>query len=308
MAITASRTMSDFAGFITPAQAGEIFADARRQSALMRLVPEMPLGANGVAITTTTSKPSAAWVGEAGQKAASQGGKSLSTIMPKKLAAICVNSKEVVRANPGGYITGLYGDLAEAFAVAFDYAGFFNLGGDGTGTGPFTDAINDTTKTVEFGTAANAYLDVIAALDLLVKDGRKLTGFAFGDVAEPVLLSAVDANKRPLFVPDIANTNLDPATTAAALLRRGSIIGRPCYVGDGISEGATLGFTGNWTKARWGVVGGISYSVSTEATVTINGTLVSLFENNLVAILAEAEYGFVMSDPDEFVAFTDAIS
>jgi hypothetical protein len=48
--------------------------------------------------------------------------------------------------------------------------------------------------------------------------------------------------------------------------------------------------------------------VSTEAAVTINGSLVSLFERNLVAILAEAEYGFVVNDVEAFVAYEDAVS
>ena len=52
-------------------------------------------------------------------------------------------------------------------------------------------------------------------------------------------------------------------------------------------------------------MGGISYRVSTEATVTINGTLTSLFENNLVAIRAEAEYGWLLQDKDAFVQYTD---
>ena len=37
---------------------------------------------------------------------------------------------------------------------------------------------------------------------------------------------------------------------------------------------------------------------STEATVTINGSLTSLWEKNLLAIRAEAEYGFVVNDVD----------
>jgi hypothetical protein len=44
--------------------------------------------------------------------------------------------------------------------------------------------------------------------------------------------------------------------------------------------------------------------VSTEATVTLGGNLVSLYENNLVAILAEAEYGFLCNDPQAFVRYT----
>jgi hypothetical protein len=51
----------------------------------------------------------------------------------------------------------------------------------------------------------------------------------------------------------------------------------------------------------WGSVGGINYSVSTETAVTINGALVSLWENNLVAVRAEAEYGFLVNDTASFV-------
>jgi HK97 family phage major capsid protein len=65
-------------------------------------------------------------------------------------------SAEVVRANPGNYATSLRTYLAEAFAVAFDYAVFYDLGGDGTGTSPFTDPINSTTKAVALGTTTQA--------------------------------------------------------------------------------------------------------------------------------------------------------
>jgi len=57
----------------------------------------------------------------------------------------------------------------------------------------------------------------------------------------------------------------------------------------------------------WGAVGGISYDVSTQATVTINGALTSLWENNLVAIRAEAEFGLLINDTEAFVKYTDAV-
>lgn len=41
--------------------------------------------------------------------------------------------------------------------------------------------------------------------------------------------------------------------------------------------------------------------------MTINGKLTSLWENNLVALLAEAEYGFVMQDQAHFGKLTDAV-
>ena len=39
--------------------------------------------------------------------------------------------------------------------------------------------------------------------------------------------------------------------------------------------------------------------------MTINGSLVSLFEHNLVAVLAEAEYGFLVNDTAAFVELTN---
>ena len=45
--------------------------------------------------------------------------------------------------------------------------------------------------------------------------------------------------------------------------------------------------------------------MSTEASVTINGSLTSLWEKNLVAIRAEAEYGFVVNDVDAFTKLTN---
>lgn len=38
--------------------------------------------------------------------------------------------------------------------------------------------------------------------------------------------------------------------------------------------------------------------------MTINGELVSLFENNLVAIRAEAEFGWAIADAANFVKYT----
>src|SRR5690606_15486150 len=147
MAQTAATTTSEFAGFIKPTEAGEIFAEARRNSVVQQLARKIPIGANGVEIAYTTSKPTAGWVAEAGQKPTTSGGKGLRTITPKKIAAISVVSAETVRANPGGYINDLKLDIAEAFALAFDAAALH-----GTST-PFRNYVAQTTKAVELGTA-----------------------------------------------------------------------------------------------------------------------------------------------------------
>lgn len=296
MAQTAATKTSEFAGFLKPAEAEAYFTQAARQSVVQSLVRRVPLGINGQDIPVVTSKPTASWVAEAGQKPTTSGALGLKSISPKKIAAITVVSAEVVRANPGNYVSMFRDQIAEAFAIAFDAA---TLHGTSTpfGAGNFVGA---TTKAVELGTATAAnggtYADLNGALKLLVDDKKKLTGWAFDDMAEPLLNAAVDLNGRPLFV---------DAVYEESALSGGRLLRRPAFYNEGVANATTIGFAGDWSQAVWGAVGGITYDVSTEATVTINGELTSLWEHNLVAIRAEAEYGWLVNDTASFVKLTE---
>lgn len=317
MAITAATVQGDFAGFLTREQAQPIFERAARISVAQRLAQEVPLGGRGVTVPVVTGKLTAGWVTEGGEKPKSKGTLALKNMDPKKLSVIAVVSAEVVRANPGNYMNVIRNQVAEAFAIGFDRAAFHDQGPDGTaGAGPFSTYIDQTTKAVELGTASQAtggvYKDFVNGLSLLVADGKRLTGFALDNVVEPVILGAVDLNGRPIFV----DSPLDQTTqamfdaTAIQPAQPGRLIGRPSWMNEGVATPdltSVVGYGGDFRQAAWGVVGGISYSVSTEATVTINGTLVSLWENNLVAVMAEAEYGWLVNDTAAFVKFTNTL-
>lgn len=298
MAITAAKKLADFNGFIKPELAGPIFDEAAKGSAAMSLIRKVPLGASGQAFPIVTSKPTANWTAEGAQKHTTEAGLGLVKMEPKKLTAIAVASQEVIRANPGGYSETLAGLLADAFARAFDLAVFHNKGGDGNGTSPFETTLAATTKSVTLGaaTGANTYDDLVKAMSLNLQGTPKkqVTGFAFDTGFEIDLLSAKDTAGRPLFA-EAAYTGAVPA------LRSGSVLGRTTYMHENVGLDKTVGFAGDWTKAAWGTVGGITMDISTEATVTIGGQLVSLYENNLVAVRAEAEYGFALADKDAFV-------
>lgn len=298
MAITAATTTSDFSGFLSREQSAAIFERAARSSVVQSLVPQTQLGINGQSIPVVTGRLTAGWVSEGGKKPASKGALGLKTMDPKKLATIAVVSAEVVRANPGNYMDLIRNQVGDAFATAFDAAALY-------GNGPFGTHIGQTTKSVELGTTEKAeggiFGDINAGLGLLVNDGKRLSGFALDDRFEPKLNGATDTSGRPIFIDS-------PTVDNAGPIRQGRLLGRQSFIGEGVYDGAssTLGFGGDWSQAAWGAVGGISYKVSTEATVTIDGQLVSLFEHNLVAVLAEAEYGFLVNDTDAFVKYTDA--
>jgi HK97 family phage major capsid protein len=301
MAQANATATGDFSGFLNPTMAQNYFQAARKRSSVMQLARQIPLGINGVEIPYSTSKATASWVSEGGLKPTTESGLALQTITPHKIAAISVVSAEVVRANPGNYMNILRDDIAEAFAVAFDRAVFHGV------STPFDSYLAQTTRSVEIGTAAasagSVYADIVSGLQDLVNDGKKLTGFAFDARIEPLFLGAVDTAGHPLWI------DAPPVTDTVAQVRGGRLIGREAFIGDNITDGgpgAIVGFGGDWNQCVWGAVGGISYKVSTEAAVTIGGTLTSLFEHNLVAILAEAEYGFLCNDTSSFVKYLNA--
>ena len=289
MAQTAATTTSAFGGFIKPAQAQNYFEKARYASSVMQLARQVPLGASGQEIIVPTGKATAGWVSEGGKKPTTETSIGVKGFTPHKIAAISVVSAEVVRANPGNYMTLLQDEIAQSFAEAFDAAALH-------GDGPFEASVSDTTKSVSL--APSAYDGVVDALDVLAKDGKKLNGFAFDRVVEATFLGEKDGVDRPLFVDT-------PLENTASVVTPGRIIGRSAYLGDGILRDDTVGFAGDWSQLVWGTVGGIKFDVSTQATVTLNNQLVSLFENNLVAIRAEAEYGLLINDVEAFTAITN---
>ena len=310
MAQADNTSLADFSGFINPVQAQAYFAEARKRSVVQQLVRQIPLGASGAEIPYSTSKATASWVAEGGKKPTTESGISLATITPKKIAAISVVSAEVVRANPGNYMDILRDDIAEAFALAFDAAALH-----GTNTPFGANSYLDATSrdAVEIGTTAAAsggvYGDVVAGLKELVDNGKRLTGFAWDMSAEPVFAAATDTTGRPLFT---AHDN--PTLDAPGPVTPGRTLGRPAFMGDGIATdvvagtpntGGVIGYGGDWSKAVWGVVGGITYDVSTETSVALGTKLTSLWEHNLVAIRAEAEYVWLLQDKDAFVQYTD---
>jgi len=299
MAITAATKTSDFSGFLNREQSQAIFTAAYQSSIVQQLSPQIPLGINGQSIPVVTGTVTAGWVAEGAQKPASQGTMTLKTMDPKKLAAIVVVSAEVVRANPGGYMDVLRPQVAQAFATAFDAAALHGT------SSPFSTNLDTGSSTQEFTGTTPAftavYDDLNAGLSTLINAGKNPNGWAFDKRMEPVFNGAKDTAGRPLF--------LDATyTQKAGLIREGSLLGYRAFTGAGVYAATPkiYGYLGDWTQTAWGTVGGISYDVSTETSVTINGALVSLWENNLVAIRAEAEYGWLVNDAASFVKFTNA--
>lgn len=273
-----------------------IFEDVARTSIVQQLARRIPLPSSGVAIPITTGKPTAGWVAEGDRKPVSDGTVGTKLMDPKKLATIIVFSEEYLRNDLVGLFTVIRDQIREAFADAFDAAA---IRGEST---PFTSYLTETTKSVEIGTGTDLYADFIDGLTQLVTDRKRLTGFAIDPMLEPTILDTRDGNERPIWI--------DPSSGQGGQL--GRLLGRPAGYGEGVggTGASTLrAVGGDWSKCSYGVGREISYTVSREASIEMtpgdSSTLVHLWQDNLVGLRAEAEYGFVVGDIDAFVEYTD---
>lgn len=306
MALYAATGDTMFDGYLEPEQAQDYFAEVEKTSIVQRIARKIPLGPTGVHIPHWTGDVTANWVGEGGQKPVTKGDMTRQTVTPHKIATIFAASSEVVRANPANYLNTMRTKVAEAIALAFDAA---VLNGTNTPFGAYVAQTTKATSLVDPGGAGvasdgNAYKAINNGLQLLVDDGRKWNGTLFDNVAEPILNGAVDANERPLFL-DIA-----PPTDINVPFREGRILGRPTFLSDHVSASSTLGYMGDWSQIVWGQIGGLSFDVSDQATLDLSvaqdgSEMVSLWQNNLVAVRVEAEFGVLVNTPEAFVKLTN---
>jgi HK97 family phage major capsid protein len=291
----AKLTDSMFSGFLEPTLAQDYFAEVEKTSIVQQIARKIPLGPSGVRIPHWDGDVTARWVGETEQKPVTKGGLSKQDVVPFKIASIFAASSEVVRANPANYLNTMRSKIAEAIALAFDAAVLHGI------DSPFGADLADTTK--EVALAPNAYLALNEGLGLLLADGKKWTGTLLDNKAEPILNGSIDNAGRPLFIEATYDQSSGP-------FRSGRVMGRPTFVSDHVANANILGFQGDWQQVIWGQIGGISYDVSDQATLDLstNGDgsgIVSLWQQNMIAIRVEAEFGVLVNDPEAFVKLVD---
>jgi len=293
-----------FEGYLDPVLAQDYFAEIEKSSVVQQLARRIPLGPTGVRIPHWTGDVRARWVGEGEQKPVTKGDMTKQDIVPHKIATIFAASSEVVRANPANYLNTMRVKVAEAIALAFDSAVLHGI------DSPFGKSIADTSKEIQLGASGSTAFDQLnEGLGLLVADNKKWNGTLFDDIAEPILNAAKDKVDRPLFIESTYTEINSP-------FRSGRVLGRPTFLSDHVTDPTkpntdtgVLGFQGDWTQVVWGQIGGLSYDVSDQATLdlSVNGDgsgLVSLWQNNLVAVRVEAEFGVLVNDPEAFVKLT----
>lgn len=270
----------------------EIIQKTQEGSIVMQLARQIALPGRGLQIPVITGDPEPAWVSETGVKPVSNPTLDKKIMQAHKLAVIVPFSDEF-RRDAAALYDALIARLPGVLAKKFDNTVFF---GPTSGTLANFDNLASVTAIALDATGKTAYDGLVEADVAISTQGGTVTGYAFSPQGRGVLLAAQDADKRPLFI---------NSASEGAVNR---ILGAPVYFSAAAYKAGTpntVGFAGDWTKAMYGVVEGVKIDYSADATLTSGNTTINLFQQNMFAVRAEIEVGFV-AETDYFAALTNA--
>lgn len=268
----------------------EIIAKTLEQSAVMRLARKINLPGRGVKIPVITGEPTAGWVGETGMKPVSNASLSAKVMEAYKIAVIETFSKEFTRDARRLYDT-LVDRLPAALGKCFDgtVIGAVEKPGEN-----FDNFAACTAQSLIATSSATTYDGLVAADTDVAVHGGVINGYAISPQARGILLSAKDTTGRPIFVNTVAEGAIPLILGARTYMTKGLY-----KAGTAGTSGtpAVVGVAGDWTQAMYGTVEGVQISLNDKGVVTLNaGTTsavtINLWQQNMVAILAEIEVGF----------------
>ena len=273
----------------------EILQKTIGSSVVMRLARQIALPGRGTQIPVITGDPAASWVSETGAKPVSNPSLSKKIMQAHKLAVIVPFSNEF-RRDASALYDALIARLPGALAKEFDKTVFF-----GPASGSLANFDNFSAVTAQ-SLSSSVYGGLVAADGDISEAGGVMNGIVLSPQGKSVLLGALDGEYRPLF-----NTVAEGGITR--------VLGADTYVTSAAYKAGTagtggnpdiLGFAGDWSKALYGTVEGVTIDYSSDATLTLSdSSTVNLFQNNMFAVRAEIEVGFV-AETDYFDALTRA--
>lgn len=265
----------------------EIIQKTQEASVIMRLARQIPLPGRGVQIPVIAGDPTASWVSETGAKPVSNPTLDKKIMQAHKLAVIMPFSNEF-RRDAASLYDALIRRLPNALGKTYDATVFF---GPASGTLANFDNFSAVTAV---STASSVYGALVTADANIGAQGGILDGFVFSPQGKSVLLGALDGDNRPLFVNSAAEGAIPYVLGARTYISAAAYKAGSAASGSSAAVPDVIGFAGDWTKAMWGTVEGVRIDFSSDATLTDgSGNTINLFQQNMFAVRAEIEVGFV---------------
>lgn len=263
------------------------------QSAVTQLAKYEPMTKPKKKFTYLATGPGAYWVGESEKIQTSKATWLTAEMVTKKLGVIIPVSKEFLRYTVQDFFTQIRPAISEAFAIKFDQAALFGVDSPfGTGVSVYERATT-ANNVLAIESLGNLYDELNGLLALVEDNDKDVNGFTTTKRFRQRLRGAKDQNGLPIF---------NDATAGATSQALGLPIG---YV-DSKSWDYTkaLLMAADWDMARYGILQGMEYKVSEEATLTTiqdeNGDSINLFERDMFALRVTQQVGFMTLNDKSF--------
>lgn len=260
-----------------------ILKDVMENSKMMQLAKFEPMDSKEKKFEYFAKGPGAYWVGE-GEKIQTSKPQWLNvTMVAKKIGVIIPVSREYLTYKLSNFFTVMQPKIAEAFYKKIDEATILGI------DNPFPQSIEESI--VKAGTIVNGaltYDNILELEDLLSENDYDLNAFISTKKNRKELREAAKKiGDNTQFIYDRSSNTID---------------GFPVVDLKSVEKG-TL-FTGDFDYLRYGIPFNISYKISEDAQLSTltneDGTPVNLFEQELVALRATMDIGFMVIKDDAF--------
>lgn len=306
MAVDISRESDGVWDLLPPEVSKEVWSGIQEESVIQRACTQTPLAGTGKTVPVITSDPVPTWPGETDQRTPSRGTVGAKAMKPYTASLLVPFSNEFKRDADTLY-SAMVRRFPKILAKSIDNRCLF-----GPAPGDDFDTLAAiATVDVTQGADNAAYNGLLDAMSLVADtDDGEVSSWLLSTKGRLNFMRQLDANDQPVFVSD---TN-----TVGGV---GALVGTPVFkskaVGDpgGVGVPRTFGFGGDWENASWGIVDGIRYSETDQASIQ-DGTVVvptsgvetveipnmiNLFQQNMFAVKVEIEFGFRVRDAGQFV-------
>lgn len=285
---------NDLNGLIPTEVSNEIIKDVVRGSAVMNLAEATPMTTEKKQFPVFLGGAGAYWVGEGQRIKTAKAQWTTIEMQAKKLGIIIPIPKESLNDSKIDVFNEIKPKIAEEFAKKFDQAALFGIDSPFT-TNIFDGAVTEGNQFIRESVAGQALAGDISDVMALVEDNdEEVNAFATHLGIKNTFRKLVDDNGVPLYTSGLKDGEVDLLYSMPLEFVHKSVFDK---------TKAEL-IAGNWNKAYYGVLQGIDYSISTDATLQDvldgDGKPLSAFEQDLAMLKATMRIAFLVVKPSAF--------
>jgi len=284
-------------GYLVPDNIGQTLVNTiQREGAVPQLARVDRLVGKRTNYPVYAGRPTAAFVAEGADKAATGAEYSQTVLNVKKIASTVIYTEELLedaREDPRVLVSA---DVEAAFANLIDAHGLGWQSGSAITTS-FDSSLSATTQTVEYDQtkADGLALAVSSAMQQIESNGGKPNGLILASDARATFRNARQSTSglggaQPVFT---SGFEREPDSLYGLQISYSSNL---ATVAGTAAAGRVIGIVGDFSHAILGIRRDITVRTSDQATVNVSGTDHRLWQENKVAALWEMRVGFVAHD------------